>query len=407
MNLPTPKEVFAKNKMIYLSQAINKDTCRQLTERMFSLKKEGKLVQDEQCPLSWSVYGDEVFDKILADMAPHLSEQLDIELLPAYTYARIYQNGEELKRHKDRPACEISGTITLGYDEDSMLWPIFMGKDDDPVGEAVLIEVGDLLMYRGTEMDHWRPPYKGKWQVQLFFHYVDKNGPHAEWARDKRNEFFKGTDDRLGYEVNYNGVMLKTTDFDFPGVSCFHSNFNPEYTFSKEECEKIISLADQMYGDKAKIGDKGGSGVYNPNIRAVDNYNIELNDKNRWIFDKVIRAVGKANSEYYKFNLMGINHSIQLLHYKSSEKGHYDWHMDTGSGSNCTRKISISIPLTDRNSYEGGDLEINDVVGTIKAIDEQGSISFFPSFLSHRVSPVTKGERWVMVIWVNGSDRFK
>ena len=81
--------------------------------------------------------------------------------------------------------------------------------------------------------------------------------------------------------------------------------------------------------------------------------------------------------------------------------------MDCGDGDACTRKISISIPLTKRDEYEGGDLEINNNETLIKATDEQGSITLFPSYLSHRVSPVTKGERWVIVIWIHGPDRFK
>ena len=81
--------------------------------------------------------------------------------------------------------------------------------------------------------------------------------------------------------------------------------------------------------------------------------------------------------------------------------------MDCGEGMSATRKISLSIPLTDRAAYEGGDLEINNNGVQIKATDEQGSITFFPSYLYHRVTPVTKGERWVIVVWVHGPDRFK
>ena len=94
-----------------------------------------------------------------------------------------------LVKHKDRPSCEISGTLTLGFDPGSGIWPIYFGRnDDDVVGQAFEINTGDLVMYRGCELNHWRPPYKGKWQVQVFFHFVDANGPHKDHAMDGRKE---------------------------------------------------------------------------------------------------------------------------------------------------------------------------------------------------------------------------
>ena len=113
------QEYFEKNRYIYLANVIGRDECDKLTEYMQALDNEGKLVKDEQCPLSGSVYGDPIFDSILEKLAEPLSKQLGVELLPAYTYARLYAPGETLVRHKDREACEISGTLTLGFDPGS------------------------------------------------------------------------------------------------------------------------------------------------------------------------------------------------------------------------------------------------------------------------------------------------
>ena len=180
-------DYFDKNRFIYLSGVLSKEVCDRLTQHMFDLFKEGKLTKDPQCPLSDSIYGDPAFDKILGDLAGPLSSQLGVELLPCYTYARIYRPGEVLKRHTDREACEISGTLTLGFDPGSELWPIFFAKDPtDEAGTPLNIDVGDLVMYRGNELTHWRPAYRGLWQVQVFFHFVDANGPHKEHAFDKR-----------------------------------------------------------------------------------------------------------------------------------------------------------------------------------------------------------------------------
>ena len=418
-------EYFEKQRYIYLSNVVSREDCEKLCNHMFSLKNEGKLVKDDQCPLSDSVYGDPIFDTLLEKLVPSLSNQLGVELLPAYTYARIYGPGEVLVKHKDRPSCEISGTMTLGFDPGSGIWPIYFGKDDDDaVGTSVEINIGDLVMYHGNELNHWRPAYKGKWQVQVFFHYVDKNGPHANHAYDGRKQLgvdknestlAKFTDEKISSpketdlksSLIHNGVMIRTCDNVFPGASTYHSGFKPEHTFSPEECRMILDQNEKLYPQKSTVGTGEDGGKYDPTVRSVDTYNIELTEETQWIFDKIAAAVGVANAEYYKFDLLGITHSLQLLHYKATENGHYDWHIDCGEGNAATRKISLSIPLTERDVYEGGNLEINNNGVEIKAVDEQGSITFFPSYLLHRVSPVTKGERWVIVVWVHGPNRFK
>ena len=107
-------EYFDKNGYVVLKDALNKEDCIKLTEHMFNLKREGKTEKDEQCPLSDAVYGDPIFDKILQDFAEPIGKTVGKTLLPTYTYARIYSPGEVLKKHKDRPACEISATLTLG-----------------------------------------------------------------------------------------------------------------------------------------------------------------------------------------------------------------------------------------------------------------------------------------------------
>lgn len=421
-------EYFNEKRNIYLSGVLTKIRCEELTKHIFELLKAGKMERDKQCPLSWSVYGDPILDGLLSDLTPHLSEQLGIQLLPAYSYARIYQTGDVLKRHIDRESCEISGTMTLGFDSDSELWPIFFAKNsDDIVGYPVDIHVGDLLMYRGNELPHWRPQYKGKWQVQVFFHYVDANGPHKDFVYDKRPCL--GIDKGPSYQelkqtmnqvskpeevmpvesgsIIYDGVMIPSWNNISPGSSCFHSQFKPELTFTKEECNRIISLASSKYSTKATVGTESSKENYQPKIRRVDLYTIGLAENTKWIFEKICKAVSIANHEYYNYEIMGVTHDLQLLHYKDDEKSFYDWHVDIGAGNASTRKISVSVQLSDPNSYEGGDLVINDNGVIINTIKEQGCINMFPSYALHQVTPVTKGERWVIVIWVHGSQRFK
>jgi len=417
-------EYFKENKYIYLSNVVAKPDAHKLSDYMFGLYDAGKLTKDPQCPLSDSIYGDPMLDNLLQSLAKPLSAQLGIELLPTYTYARIYRPGEELVRHIDRAACEISGTMTLGFDPGSGIWPIFMtDKEDDVIGNSLEISTGDLVMYHGNELYHWRPPYKGQWQVQVFFHFVDANGPHKELANDGRESL--GIDKSTTVEVPQetaktaavqnaiassvvsNSVIIKTGDKIFPGAVTYSSEFMKDLAFTPRECSEILAQNQRLYPQKSTVGTGGkGKGKYDPEVRAVDTYSIEYGDDTSWIFEKIAKAIGQANADYYKYDLYGITHGLQLLHYKSTENGHYDWHIDCGDGEASYRKISVSIPLTDRAAYEGGNLMINNNGNEIRATDEQGSISMFPSYLLHQVTPVTSGERWVIVIWINGP-RFK
>ncbi len=433
-----PAEYFEKKRYVYLSNVVPRQTCEDLTRYMFNLFESGKLSKDPQCPLSDSIYGDPVLDNLLQALAGPLSAQLGVQLLPTYTYARIYRPGEVLVRHIDREACEISGTMTLGFHDGSGIWPIyFTDREDDVAGSSVEINIGDLVMYHGNELWHWRPKYKGQWQVQVFFHYVDANGPHANWAHDKRNSLGTQRDaiprdapatktafveplpqtvqtpfaaskapiteefGTLHSKIISDGVIIRTSDDIFPGATTYHSGFNPEFMFTPQDCARVLQLQERIYPVKSTVGD-GDKSKYDPKVRSVDTYNIEYSEDTAWIFKKIAAAVGKANAEYYRYDLYGITHALQLLHYKATENGHYDWHIDCGNGNSATRKISVSIPLTPRNAYRGGELWINNNGNEIKAVDEQGSISMFPSYLLHQVTPVTEGERWVIVIWING-----
>ena len=179
---------FKDKGYVHLKNSLDKQSCEVLTNELKNLVAYNKTIKDEQCPLSQAVHGAQIFDELLEAMLPYFEKQSGLKLYPTYSYARLYnQQGEELKNHRDRPACEISVTITLGFEGD--IWPIYMGDDEDKTLNISRIdmEIGDAVMYRGCNKWHWREPYtEGKWQAQVFLHYVDQNGPHAEWKYDKR-----------------------------------------------------------------------------------------------------------------------------------------------------------------------------------------------------------------------------
>jgi len=153
---------------------------------------------DPQIPNTFSCYADPVMETLLVKVLPVMQQETGLNLIPTYSYARLYKNGDELRRHKDRPSCEISTTINLGGDP----WPIFIDgtgadtvideykkihKPNAPKGTKVLLEVGDMLVYSGCELEHWREPFEGNVCGQVFLHYNHVNGPFAEKNRfDKR-----------------------------------------------------------------------------------------------------------------------------------------------------------------------------------------------------------------------------
>jgi len=137
---------------------------------------------DEQVPNTYSHYADLVMEVLLVELLPLMRKKTGLKLTPNYSYARIYKKGDILKRHKDRFSCEISTTLNLGGDP----WPIYIdptGKDcvideqqniikpNAPKGIKVNLDPGDMLIYRGNELEHWREPFEGEDCVQVFLHY--------------------------------------------------------------------------------------------------------------------------------------------------------------------------------------------------------------------------------------------
>ena len=177
---------FLEKKYVHLKDVADKVYCKQLSDCLIVLANSEFGEADEQCPKSKSIYGAQPFEFLLNQLTPLFSQITEKNLLPTYSYARLYAPGEELKNHIDRPACEISATITLGFEGN--VWPIYMGDSmEKDNASSISMEVGDAVLYFGTEKHHWREIYtEGKWQTQVFRHYVDANGKYAEYKFDRR-----------------------------------------------------------------------------------------------------------------------------------------------------------------------------------------------------------------------------
>jgi hypothetical protein len=148
---------------------------------------------DEQVPGTYSKYGDWVMETLLMYMIPIMKAQTGLELIPTYSYTRLYEKGNILYRHKDRASCEVSTTLHLGGNE----WPIFLDpsgannilsgfetttvvKPGAPTGVRIDLKVGDMLIYAGCDLEHWREPFEGTICSQVFLHYNHANGPFAK-----------------------------------------------------------------------------------------------------------------------------------------------------------------------------------------------------------------------------------
>ena len=138
-----------------------------------------------QVPRAHSKYADPLMESMLLHVHPIMEKATGLQLYPTYSFYRVYRNGDILKPHKDRPSCEISTTVCFGYsyDDSEYSWPIIMD------GTAVHMKPGDIVVYRGVDLEHARDeftPPGDDWHVQAFLHYVDVNGPFADYRFDKR-----------------------------------------------------------------------------------------------------------------------------------------------------------------------------------------------------------------------------
>ena len=177
---------FAKNKYQVIRQAIPKDLANfvmnyfllQQDAVAYMLKnniinKHNPLIgnwEDEQVPNAYSKYADWVMETLLQYVRPIMKQKTKLDLIPTYSYARIYNKGNILKKHKDRPSCEISTTLNLGGDH----WSIYLE------GIKVDLQQGDMLIYSGCELEHWREPFEGNFCVQVFLHYNHANGKFGQ-----------------------------------------------------------------------------------------------------------------------------------------------------------------------------------------------------------------------------------
>ena len=197
---------FKKNKYIVIREAVPKDIAefvynyfllkRTVTRTLFDQRYLSQFTEewgtwsDAQVPNTYSHYADIAMETLLMRTLPIMEKKTGLKLNPTYSYARIYKPGDVLHRHKDRFSCEISTTLNLGGDP----WCIYLeskknvgiadGKkitvSSNNKGTKIFLNPGDMLVYRGMELEHWREKFQGNDCCQVFLHYNDQKSKEAE-----------------------------------------------------------------------------------------------------------------------------------------------------------------------------------------------------------------------------------
>lgn len=173
--------------------------------------------------------------------------------------------------------------------------------------------------------------------------------------------------------------------------------------FTEEELNKIIEIGDSLTTRSATVGDETAviKEVRDSKIGWVD-----LNTETKFIYDRLGWIARQLNGQFFDFDIWGFGEDLQYTIYNSDDN-HYTWHLDHGANtSDAPRKLSMVLQLSDPSEYEGGNLEIYSGAQPTQVKKQKGLVAAFPSYMLHRVTPVTKGIRKTLVVWLTGP-RFK
>lgn len=142
------------------------------------------VLDDGQVEKGYGGYGLPLSETLLETLRPTVTRVADAPLFSTYSYARVYLKGAVLERHTDRPACEVSCSVTIDFDS-TQPWP-FCLETRDGRPQQIAMGRGDALVYSGPEVPHWREAFLGDSQLQIFLHYVRQDGPNAHLRYDRR-----------------------------------------------------------------------------------------------------------------------------------------------------------------------------------------------------------------------------
>ncbi|MBY5990937.1 2OG-Fe(II) oxygenase [Ferrimonas balearica] len=180
-----------------------------------------------------------------------------------------------------------------------------------------------------------------------------------------------------------------------PPVEGFDRHVVQEPCFSAEEMDRIIAAANADLMDGTIAGRVGDNSIRRSKVHWLDRQTFD------WAYQRLWQVVQRLNRQHFDFDIDRFEGRLQVARYHESDEGFYTWHMDNGAKTSG-RKISVSVQLSDPAQYEGGGLEFFYTNKNKPAPRERGTIVAFPSFVMHRVTPITRGVRYSMVAWIVG-----
>lgn len=169
--------------------------------------------------------------------------------------------------------------------------------------------------------------------------------------------------------------------------------------FDPAACDRLVALADAA---PARDGGLVG-GVTDHGYRRADLVWLDDLPEAAWAMDILVRAVAQSNRDSFGFDLTDFAESAQIARYDAARQGHFAWHSDIGKGTLAgRRKLTVVVQLSEPACYDGGTLELWPDAHVRTAVTARGTATVFPSFVLHRVTPVTRGTRHSLTIWAHG-----
>lgn len=189
----------------------------------------------------------------------------------------------------------------------------------------------------------------------------------------------------------------------FPARNPAISVIRGEQIFSASECDEIKRSGDQRAWREGKIG-AIGPGAVTANVRSVLEQPLPVDPSSGFPLVRILSEICRLNSSLWYFDLSGFvpDDEAMLLTYRGASGDHYDWHIDVGENQTASRKLGFTVQLSASSEYEGGDLEFHRLSPDREAFRRKGMLLVFPAFWLHRVTPMTRGTRSVIVGWVHG-----
>jgi len=379
-------KLFEDNYLV-VPNFISSDKAKQLAEDFKQYADTYDLKEDPQVSDCKSKYDHISFVELLCEKTTTVSQLIGETVVPTYSYARIYQHGNELKPHVDKCQCEISLTVNLDCDEPWAIWI----ETPKKIKKEVVLNPGDAMLYLGMEGLHWREPFKGTYCNQVFLHYVRSRGPYfaSYFDKDRKitNDTIKSVENKVTVSKSLNSVASYIKIYDD--------------ILTKEECDFIIG--EYKNAVEWRTSEIGVSGNQNTSVRNCDIINISLGhviDANQDIrkriddilFNKSALAAKKYIADFPDCFLQS-DSGYDLLRYQ--EGGYYIQHTDNFKTQ--PRTVSMSFNLND--DYIGGEFAFFDREMQIRT--RPGSVVVFPSnfMYPHEVMPVIKGTRYSIVTW--------